>query len=308
MLWPYLSIFLFIVVLILITRLFSLKKELKNIGRQLRHYNEQRTNKKIDMALLDEDMEQLGVEINHLINRYVTENQKRVRSEMELKQAVANMSHDLRTPLTSILGYIQMANAPEISEQERIAYVEIVQKQAIRLQSLLRDFFELSVIESNEYQLKSERLNMKNVTVDVLMGFYDRFRDKGMEPVIDLPEQEVWLIADHSAVTRVIENLISNAIKYSSGKHVGVRLEEKGGAIRLIVQNKANTLSEEDAERLFDRFYMADKSRTNKSTGLGLSIVKSLMEKMNGKVTSALQDGQLSIVCEWERQDRFSNE
>src|SRR5690606_7109930 len=122
-------------------RLFSLKKELKNIGRQLRHYNEQRTNKKIDMALLDEDMEQLGVEINHLIDRYVTENQKRVRSEMELKQAIANMSHDLRTPLTSILGYIQMANSPEISEQERIAYIEIVQKQAIRLQSLLRDFF-----------------------------------------------------------------------------------------------------------------------------------------------------------------------
>src|SRR5690606_20253024 len=115
------------------------------------------------------------------------------------------------------LGYIQMANSPEISEQERIAYIEIVQKQGIRLQSLLGDFFELSVIESNEYQIKPERLNMKNVTVDVLMGFYDRFRDKGMEPVIDLPVQEVWLIADHSAVTRVIENLVSNGIKYSSG-------------------------------------------------------------------------------------------
>lgn len=281
-------------------RLFYVKKEVNKISKQLQNYNHQSTNKKIDMALLDQHLENLGTEINYLIDLHVKEKRERIRFEKELKQTVANMSHDLRTPLTSVIGYMQMAESDEIKEAERKEYITIAINRAKRLEALLNDFFELSVIESADYQLKLEKVNIRNVSIDVLMTFYDRFNDKNMEPIIQMPERDVYIAADKSAVIRVIENLTSNAIAHSDG-YVAVRLEETTSMVQLIVQNQAHTLTEKDVDLLFDRFYMADRSRSGKSTGLGLSIVKSFMEKMNGDVTSKFIDGELSIVCEWKK-------
>ncbi|MGN8646757.1 sensor histidine kinase [Gracilibacillus sp. HCP3S3_G5_1] len=299
MLLSYLLIIVSLVVVFLFTRLFSLKKEVKKIGRQLQDYNNQSTNKKIDLALLDQHIENLGTEINHLIDLHVKEKRERIRFENELKQTIANMSHDLRTPLTSIIGYIQMAESNEIPDEERKEYIVIAKNRAKRLEALLNDFFELSVIESADYKLIVEKVNMKNLAIDVLISFFDRFNDKNMEPTFNMPDRDVFIMADKSAVARVIENLVANAVKHSSG-HVVISLEEKKSGVIFLVQNEANTLTEHDVEFLFDRFYVADQSRTGKSTGLGLSIVKSLMDKMNGSITGELKDGQLKIICEWQ--------
>lgn len=280
-------------------RLFSIKQEVKKIGKQLQDYNNQKINKKIDIALLDQNIENLASEINYLIDLYVKEKRERIRFENELKQTIANMSHDLRTPLTSILGYIQMADSEEVTEIERKEYIFIAKKRAKRLETLLDDFFELSVIESVDYRLLSQKTNLKNLTVNVLMGFYDRFNKKKMEPTIYLPEKDLYISSDESAITRVIENLISNSLKHSDG-NIMISLEEKDLRAQLIVKNDAYSLTENEVEHIFDRFYMAERSRTSKNTGLGLSIVKSLMDKMNGTITGHLHDGQLFIVCEWE--------
>jgi len=295
----YVTIILLLLAIVLFIRLYSLKKEMKKITWQLQIYINRKSNKKIDMTLLDKDIENLGLEINKLIDMYVTENRKRVRFEDEQKQAIANMSHDLRTPLTSVLGYIQMAQANDVTETERKELLAIANNRAKRLETLLRDFFELSVIESSDYFLKFERINLRNVTIDILMSFYDRFQEKKIEPVMNMPENDVFIVSDDSAVTRVIENLLSNAITHSDGNIV-ICLEEKDSTAVLIVKNDAHSLTEEDAHRLFDRFYIADQSRSGKSTGLGLSIVKSLMEKMNGTIKGQLHDSQLSIICEWK--------
>jgi len=299
----YLLIIVSIVAVYFLTRLFSLKKEVKKISKQLQGYNNRKTNKKIDMKLLDNDIENLGLEINQLIDLHVKENMEKIRFENELKQAVSNMSHDLRTPLTSILGYIQMAESDDVSDDEKKEYLSVAKKRAKRLEALLNGFFELSVIESIDYQLQSERLNIKNLTLDTLMGFYDRFNEKQIEPHISLPDQDIFITSDESTVTRVIENLISNAITYSS-KAVSITLEERDSTAAITISNDAPALTEEDVERFFDRFYMADQTRSGKSTGLGLSIVKSLMEKMKGNITPELHDGRLSIVCEWKTQKK----
>lgn len=291
---------LFIVVtMILVTRLFSLKKEVKKITNQLQNYNTQQKNKKMDMALIDKDIENLGLEINKLIDLYVTEYRNRVHFEDEQRQVIANMSHDLRTPLTSVLGYIQMAEATDIPNDEKKELLLIAKNRAKRLEALLKDFFEVSVIESTDHHLKSERINLRNVAIDVLMTFYDRFDEKKLEPNIQIPDYDIIIISDKSAVTRVIENLISNTITHSEGNIV-IRLEEKGSMARLVIKNDAHTLTETDVNQMFDRFYMADQSRLGNSTGLGLSIAKSFMKKMNGTITGQLNNGQLSIVCEWE--------
>jgi len=293
-------IIFFIVIVFVLSRLFALKKELKKMSKQLQIYNNRKTNKKIDMALFDKTIENLGLEINRLIDLYVTENRRRVSFENEQRQVVANMSHDLRTPLTSIKGFIQMAMEENVTADERKELLSIANKRATWLETLLKDFFELSIIESTDHQLESERINLKNLTIDVLMSFYDRFHEKNMEPTIHMPENDVFIFADESAVTRVIENLLSNAITHSDGNII-ISLEEQGRLAKFIVKNNAHSLTEQDVDRIFDRFYMADQSRSGKSTGLGLSIVKSLMENMNGTITGQLNDRQLSIICEWKK-------
>lgn len=296
----YVAIIQVLIIIFFLIRLFSLKKEVKKITGQLQIYNNRKSNKKICMSLIDKDIENLGLEINKLIDLYVTENRKKIRFEDEQKQAIENMSHDLRTPLTSILGYIQMAEANDVTEYERTELLSIAKNRAKRLNTLLEEFFELSVIESSNYLLKTERINIKNITTDILMSFYDRFNEKHLEPIINLPENDVFIVSDESATTRVIENLISNAITHSDGNII-INLEEKDSTARLIVKNDAHFLTEENARRMFDRFYLADQSRSGKSAGLGLSIVKSLMEKMNGTINGQLHDGQLSIFCEWKK-------
>ena len=295
----YVSIFIFIIAVLLLTRLFALKKEVKKISKQLEKYNDRKTNKKIEMALFDKNMEKLGLEINKLIDLYVAENRKRIRYENEQKQAIANMSHDLRTQLTSILGYIQMAEEEDVTADERKELLSIANKRAKRLETLLKDFFELSIIESTDHHLKSEQINLRNLTIDVLISYYDRFQEINMEQTIHIPEKDVFIIADESAVTRVIENLLSNAIVHSDGNII-ISLEEQGSTVKLSVRNDAYSLTDEDARLIFDRFYKADRSRSGKSTGLGLSIVKSFMEKMSGKVTGHLNEAQLIIICEWK--------
>jgi len=294
------SIIALIVMFLFITiRLLSLKNQLKQMTKQLEQYNMQETDKKVDIALINTELEALAVETNRLIDTIVDIKASKRRTENELKQAVSNMSHDLRTPLTSILGYIQMAESDDVSDDEKKEYLSVAKKRAKRLETLLNGFFELSVIESIDYQLQSERLNIKKMTLDTLMGFYDRFNEKQIEPHINLPDHDIFITSDESAVTRVIENLISNTITYSGGS-VSINLEERDSTAAITFSNDAPGLTEEDVERFFDRFYMADQTRSGKSTGLGLSIVKNLMAKMNGDITAELKNNQLSIVCEWK--------
>lgn len=293
----FLLIFFMISVLVLIVQLFLLKKELTQMRIQLRAYNERKTNKKIDVTLVDKEIEKLGQEINNLIDLYTAENRKRILFEQEHKQAIANISHDLRTPLTSILGYIQLAEE-EVTSEESQELLQVAKERAKRLEVLLKDFFELSIIESMDNQLKPERIALKKLTIERLMDYYDQFQEKKLEPDIDMSEQELYIHADVSAVTRVIDNLLSNAVKHAEG-NVSVRLEKQERNARITVQNDAAALKDVDVERLFDRFYMADQARSGKSTGLGLSIVKSFMEKMDGNITASWKDGVLSIVCEW---------
>lgn len=296
----FLNIVLFILIIILLTRLILLKRELHSITKQVRAYNTRKTNKKIDIVLLDQSLEKLSMEINQLIDLYVAENQKRVRFEKEHRQAVANMSHDLRTPLTSIIGYIQMAQTEGIAKDEKNELLSIAMEKAKRLETLLNDFFELSIIESPDYELKWEKVNLTQLATNVLMSFYDQFQNKGFEPKIQLPNKEVSIRGDASAVSRVMENVLSNALKHADGNII-ICLEENDEQVMFFVKNDAHSLKEEDVPQLFNRFFMADMARSGKSTGLGLSIVKSLMEKMKGTLEVHLQNGQFSITCKWKR-------
>lgn len=296
----FMVIILLVVTLFVAVRIYALKKEVKKLTLQLHRYNLRQTNQKLEMALFDRDLEELGMEVNKLIDLYIAEQQKHIRFANEQKQLIANMSHDLRTPLTSTIGYLQMAQNEHMTSKERVELLNIAVRQARRLETLLNDFFELSLIESADYHLSREQVHLNSLVIEVLIRFYDRFQEKGMEPTVHIPEQAIFIVANESAVIRVVENLLANAITHADGNIV-INLEERDETVRLTVTNDAFSLTETDVQHMFDRFYMADKARSGKSTGLGLSIVKSLMKKMDGTITGRLNNGQLSIVCTWKR-------
>lgn len=144
-----------------------------------------------------------------------------------------------------------------------------------------------------------EKIRFNDLVLEVLFGFYEQFNKRNIEPSIHIPGENIIMLHDPSAGKRVIENLLVNAIKYSSGE-VTIILEKFETSIQLKDCNSVHSLSEQVVNQMFDRFYKADQTRTGDGTGLGLPIAKSLMVKMNGSISAELKDNQLTIICEWE--------
>ncbi|CAH1057455.1 sensor histidine kinase [Paenibacillus pseudetheri] len=297
-----LMIILLAAVALLLIRLLMLRRELGRITEQLYHYNEHRTGKKIDVALFDQKLEALAGQINRQSHLIVESEAQRIRVEQEFRQAIANISHDIRTPLTSISGYIQLLEEASITPEERLEYVAIVKNRTKRLQALLNDFFELSLIESLDYPLHTEKLGMTVLLSEILVGFYDSFNDRNITPDIRLPEENVSVYADESAVRRVVENLLVNTVKHTTG-YVEISFNLQQDTADLTIVNDAKALAGSDVNLLFDRFYTADRTRSSQASGLGLSIAKSLMNTMGGTLTADLEGEKLIMTCRWKLGD-----
>lgn len=295
----YITIVAVIVSLVSLIRFYFVKRELKRTTQQLQEVNLHRTEKKIDLGYYDSDLEKLAVEINRQIDLTKVATAEKRRTENELKQAIANISHDIRTPMTSILGYVQLLESRDLAPDNREEYVAVVKNGALRLKTLLEDFFELSIIESADYPLKVENIKLNRLVQEVIVGFYEEFSRRGLEPLLQIPEKEIRLESDSSAVKRVLENLLLNALRHSCG-NVTIVLEQRLSKVELTISNPSDQLKQEDLVYLFDRFYKADKTRAKKGTGLGLAISKSLMEKMGGNLTAELDDGEFTMKCIWK--------
>ncbi|CAM3919154.1 HAMP domain-containing sensor histidine kinase [Cohnella lubricantis] len=279
-------------------RLAFVKRQIRSLTEQLRRYNRHEWAKKMTVGLGDRDVERLAEEINLHTALIEHANAQRRRTEDELRQAVANMSHDLRTPLTSISGYIQLLESDDLTEEQRREAIGIVKNRTARLRALLNDFFVLSVIESTDYELRLESVHLNKLLPELMLGFYDRLSDSKLRPDFRLPEEPLVIVADEPAVRRVVENLLVNAIRHASGV-LTVEAARTDRSAVLILSNDAPQLREFDLELLFNRFYMADRSRSSKGAGLGLSIARSLMQKMGGSLTADMDGSRLRMRCEW---------
>src|SRR5690625_1199217 len=214
----YVAIISILVALFLLIRSISLKKEIRSVTEQLRELHQGETQKKIDLSFYDKDLEKLTKEVNDQIDVTKQVISKKKRTENELKQAIASISHDIRTPMTSILGYIQFLELGDLNPEERTEYTKTIKNGALRLKILLEDFFELSIIESADYPLKIESIKLNRLIQEVLIGFYEEFNQRDIEPIILVPEEDIRVLVDSSALKRVIENLVTNAISHSDRK------------------------------------------------------------------------------------------
>ncbi len=288
-------ILLSIVIVILVIHEFYTKSQIRSLTEQLHEIRTEDMDKKVNVQLLNRDLENLTIEINEALYASKRSKIKSIRKENELKEMIANMSHDLRTPLTSIMGYIQLLNNPSLTQEERDGYLAIIEKRSHILKGLLNDFYDLSLIDSIDYKMTLEKVNISRVLEEIVLGKYTEFSDKGIEPVINIAD-DVLITCDYQALERIIENLLSNMIRYALTK-ADIFLEKLKNQIILTVRNDSAHIMDEDTDKLFDRFYKGDKSRGSHGTGLGLSIVKGLIERMNGQVSAEINDNVLSITC-----------
>ena len=293
-------ILLSLICLFLLYRYLKLRSELHKVSDQLESLINDDSEKMIDITLIDKELERLA----GLFNQYNDKQRQIVagamRDEDYLKDSVANISHDLRTPLTVILGHLQILSKEELtpSQKERL---DIINGKALRMKELVDTFYEYSLVTTSNEELKIEKLNFLNMLIDLISDCAPLMDKKGITPNIDLPEHSVYINSDRNAVDRILQNLISNAVRYSTG-NIDISLKQVSKTITLTVANPIPEDSELNPNRMFDRFYTGDSSRSNGGTGLGLAVVKELTESLQGTVRAERAGNShtlsLTLPCE----------
>ncbi|MBB6716482.1 sensor histidine kinase [Clostridium gasigenes] len=294
----FLIIMLVVAVIILFMYIINLKKEIKAVSSEIKKNHSEYRN--IRIKTTDRHIEQLVVNINKLYDENQKVNVKKKEVELELKQSIENMAHDLRTPLTSIMGYIQLIKDEEVTEEEKSKYIDIVEKRTNVLQTLITSFYDLSRIEGNEYNFNLSKINLANVLCENIALFYNEFAEKFMEPIIEIQENTSYIISDKNAINRVFSNLISNILKYGD-KYIKITLKEEDEFIITEFINYAPNLVQEDINKMFERFFTANKSRSDKNTGLGLSITKAFVENLGNNIEAKLLNENLVISISWRK-------
>ena len=281
------------------TALFLMKYNLLSACRLLDHAAQKVPDRNLRLKVPQKDVEKLLVKVNELLDGMRHQESKHLQIQNELREQIANISHDLRTPLTSILGYIQLLESKTCTPQEREEYLSIIHKRSLSLQTLITGFYDLSRLELGGYHFAWEEVPLEKILYDLIAAFYYDFTEKQMEPVINVQKGLPTIWADREAVHRICANLISNALKHGRGKlYISAQCENQKVVIRF--KNQADGLAEQDVDRLFERFYTADKMRTGQNTGLGLAIVAQLAEQMGACVSAAKQGSFLEITVTWE--------
>ena len=287
---------LLLVCVVLGVRLYTLERDIRSCAKQLREGRSAR----VTMAAPHRAAEELLTAINGLLAMREADAGAYRRQEGAIRQQISNISHDLRTPLTSILGYLQLLEGDALTPEERREYLHIVQGRAKSLQSLIASFYDLSRLEGGEYPLSRERVDLYHVLSELVAEFYNDFEGSGFQMTVELEEGLPPVIADPAGALRVFTNLIRNALEHGR-ERMSILLYQEGDELVTAFANDAPGLTEEDVEHVFDRFFTADKMRTGQSTGLGLAIVKALAERMGHTVTARLAGGMFLVEVRWRR-------
>ncbi len=276
-------------VVILLVRLWLLRRSLDEITGQLGERLSQDTNSPIFLSTWDTHARKLAAGLNLQLKELRQARQKFQQGDMELKNAVTNISHDLRTPLTAIQGYLDLLEREEGLSPNTRRYLDSIHNRMEAMTKLTDELFRYS-LAADQPELSPEPVDLRRILEESLVSFYASLGRRGIVPDISLPERPVVRTLDPSAVSRIFGNIISNALKYSSGDFSAV-LDETG---RAVFSNAAPGLDPVSAAKLFDRFYTVETGRG--STGLGLSIAKLLTQRMGGTIQASCAEGRLYIA------------
>lgn len=279
---------LLIINVVLMGKIVLMRKAAREIAEEFSDKLTGDTNTLIAVSSRDRAMRRLAGEINRHLKELRRQRLRFVQGDVELKSAVANISHDLRTPLTAISSYLNLLDKAEKSETvER--YLEIIKDRTECLKQLTEELFQYSVITSPNMDTATETVAVNAVLEESILNFYAALQAYNITPDIQITEKRIVRTLNRALLSRVFSNLLSNAVKYSDGD-LSIVLNDAG---EIFFSNNARGLSKVQVERLFDRFYTVESAR--KSTGLGLSIARTLVEQMGGSISAEYAGGRLSI-------------
>lgn len=287
LLWSIIVILL-ICILLLVGKICTLQKSADEIAAGFSRSLATDTNTLIDISSRDYHMRKFAREINVQLRLLRKQQNQYLSGDRELKEAITNISHDLRTPLTAICGYLELLEREELSDTVR-RYLSIIAGRAETMKSLTEELFRYSIVASTADDLILESVNINRVLEETIAANYTALCNRNIIPEIQMPETPVVRNLNSAALARVFGNLITNAVHHSDGD-LSIRLSENGD---IIFANTASDLDKVQVGKLFDRFYTVESAR--QSTGLGLSIAKVLTEQMEGQISAAYANKVLSI-------------
>lgn len=280
-----------VLTVLLFLKVYLMKRSVREISEQLNEKLNSDTNTLIDVSSSDRDIRALAYSLNKELSLFRAEQRRYIRGDKELKDAITNISHDLRTPLTAICGYLDLLEKCAQSDEIK-QYLSQIENRAEAMRSLTEELFRYSVAAS-EGEFSLEKLCVNDVLEESLASFYGAVSERGITPEIDITAARIMRIADRSALMRIFSNLISNSLKYSCGDFY-ITMKELGSLCEITFGNSAANIGNISVNRLFDRFYTVEDG--NSSTGLGLSIAKLLTEKLGGEISAEISGDNLEIT------------
>ena len=283
-----LIIFLLVMNIIQYVSRKRINNHLHEISEKLAEIIEHKTAEKVLLQTDQHSIQFLLIQINRLLayNQKVFADYASTKDS--LRKMISNMSHDLKTPLTVILGYVEKLKLDEkLSEDEKEKAILRLHEKVVGLISLLNQFFDLVKIESDDYMIPLSKISLNEICRKNVLDYYDLLLSKGLHVEIDIPDRNFYILGNEHALNRILSNLISNSIRYGSdGGVFGLTLREDKGSIAVEIWDKGKGIAEVHQDRVFDRLYTLDDARNPQfqGSGLGLSISKRLTEAMNGSI------------------------
>lgn len=282
-------------------RLYALRKSIRLLAQDMKEINgqldaDEMAGRQLNVECPDAVLQNLAAEMNRYMESAFAVHNRQEQREKRLREEITGISHDFRTPLTGILGYLELMEEEALSGEQR-EYLDVVKRRAGYLNRLIGHFYDYSRLENHELALENNRLDFRKLFQEHILEFYGEFERNGTEVSLSLPEGPVWVRGDAAGLDRIFCNLTSNCLKYGRDR-AEIELRRSGDLVQLSYRNPAGPLTGEDVARLFDRFYQKDPARSGSGSGLGLCVAKLLAERMGGRLDAALEDGCLAVRLE----------
>lgn len=281
----------------------SIKKQIRYLADQIEELLCENSEKMLDLSLIDGDLERLA----GLLNRYQEAQRQKVaaalRREDALRESVANISHDLRTPLTVLSGHLQLLEKSSLTEEQK-RRLAVLRRRADRMEGLVEEFYELSVLEEKQEAVHKEWMNLSNLFMDLLAENGLLFKNRDLRPEVRMPECSVFIFSDCRILERIFQNLLTNAARYSAGT-VRISLYLRGeDAVVFSVENPVDDSFRLHPQQMFERFYTGDPVRKDQGTGLGLAVARILTERLGGKISADIQSGRFTVFVELKKEGK----